>query len=49
MTGAEDVRGRIDEALELAVAGNVDLDEVEAALTDAQDRVDQLRVMRGDA
>lgn len=47
MTSAEDVRSRIDEALELAVAGNVDLDEVDTALTDARDRVDELRTLRG--
>lgn len=46
---SEDVREHVDRALEQAVAGNADLDEVEAILENAIDRVDELRVLRGDA
>lgn len=46
---AEDVREHVDRALETAVATGADLDDVDAILRDAQDRLDQLRVLRGDA
>jgi len=46
---AEDVREHVDRALETAVANGADLDDVEAILDDALDRVDQLRVVRGEA
>lgn len=45
---AEDVREHVDRALETAVVGDVDLDEVEAILEDAQSRIDELRTVRGD-
>lgn len=46
---AEDVREHVDRALETAVAGDVDLDDVETILEGGLDRVEQLRVLRGDA
>ncbi|UIO98930.1 hypothetical protein Hbl1158_10325 [Halobaculum sp. CBA1158] len=46
---AEDVQELIDDALGVAVANDTDLDEVERILTDAVDRVDQLRIARGEA
>lgn len=49
MSGTEDVRDLVDDALETAVASDADLDDVEAILDDAQDRVDELRVLRGEA
>lgn len=49
MSGAEDVRDHVDRALETAVANGADLDEVETILDDAQSRVDELRVLRGEA
>lgn len=45
----EDVREHVDRALETAVAGNVELDEVDRILEDAQNRVEQLRALRGEA
>lgn len=45
---SEDVKEHIDRALETAVASNADLDDVEAELKDALDRVEQLRVIRGE-
>lgn len=44
----EDFRERLNEALESAVAGDADLDEVDAALSDARDRVREIRTLRGD-
>ena len=46
---SEDVREHVDRALEQAVATGADLDEVEAILDDAQDRLDELRALRGEA
>ena len=46
---SEDVREHIDRALEQAVATGADLDDVEAMLDDAKDRVDELRTLRGEA
>lgn len=46
---SEDVREHIDRALEQAVAAGADLDDVEAMLDEAQDRVDELRTLRGEA
>lgn len=46
---AEDVREHVDRALETAVANGADLDEVESILDGALDRVDELRVLRGEA
>lgn len=45
---SEDVREHIDRALEQAVATGADLDDVEAMLDEAQDRVDELRTLRGE-
>ncbi|CAL92447.1 hypothetical protein BJ1_gp25 [Halorubrum virus BJ1] len=46
---SEDVREHVDRALEQAVATGADLDEVEAILDDAQNRLDELRALRGEA
>lgn len=46
---AEDVREHVDRALETAVASDADLDEVEAILEDAQGRIEELRMLRGEA
>lgn len=45
---SEDVRQHVDRALDTAVVHDVDLDEVEAILEDAQARLDELRMMRGE-
>lgn len=43
----EGFREQLDKALESAIAGDADLDEVDAALADARDRVQEIRVLRG--
>jgi hypothetical protein len=45
----EEVREHVDRALETAVTNGTDLDDVEAILQDAQSRVDELRIIRGEA
>ena len=45
----EDVRERVNDAMRLAVAENVPLDDLEAILDDAQKRVDKLRALEGEA
>jgi hypothetical protein len=40
MTGIEEVRERIDEAVKLAVVGEVDLEDVARELEDAKHRVE---------
>jgi hypothetical protein len=46
---ADEFRTTVDTALEAAVAGDADLDDVEAVLADAQARIEQVRTIRGDA
>jgi len=46
---ADEFRSKLDTALEAAVAGDADLDDVEAVLADARDRVKQVRTLRGEA
>ncbi len=46
---AENVREHVDRALETAVAGDADLDEVEEILEDAQGRIEEIRTLRGEA
>lgn len=46
---SEDVKEHIDRALETAVASNADLDDVEAYLENAQGRIEELRILRGEA
>lgn len=45
----EEFRDKLDSALETAVAGDADLDDVHDALEDAQDRIEQIRLLRGEA
>lgn len=45
---AEEFREQVTSALEQAVVGDNDLDAIEAVLDDAKDRVDTVRVMRGE-
>ncbi|MDL5361317.1 hypothetical protein [Halalkalicoccus sp. NIPERK01] len=45
----EDVREHVDRALESAVATNTDLDDVEAEFQNALERVEELRVIRGES
>jgi hypothetical protein len=45
---AEDVREHVDRALEQAVAGRVETDELEAIFEEALDRVEGLREVRGE-
>lgn len=45
----EEFRETLNSALETAVAGDADLDDVEDALTDARDRLREVRAMRGEA
>lgn len=45
----EEFREKLDRALESAIAGDADLDNVDAALKDARERVEEIRVLRGDA
>jgi len=46
---AEDVQDLVDDALGMVVANNVDLDEAERILEDAQGRIEELRTLRGEA
>ncbi|NHN40507.1 hypothetical protein G9C85_02495 [Halorubellus sp. JP-L1] len=46
---AEDFRDQLDRALETAVAGDADLEDVETALDDAKGRLQQVRALRGEA
>lgn len=46
---SETVQEHVDEALELVVVGNVDIDEAERIFNDATQRLDELRRVRGDA
>lgn len=46
---AEDVKEHVDRALEAAATGNVDADDVEEILDDAYERLEALRVVRGEA
>jgi len=43
----EDVRRHLDDAMDKAVVGNVELDDLEHELHKRLDRVDELRAMRG--
>lgn len=43
---AENVREHVQQALDLAAAGEADLDEVRDILANAQDRVDAIEVAR---
>jgi hypothetical protein len=43
MANSEEFREEVNAALESAVAGNADLDDLEATLEDAQRRVDLIR------
>jgi hypothetical protein len=44
----EDVRRHLDDAMDKAIVGNVDLDDLEHELEKRQRRVEELRTMRGD-
>lgn len=44
----EDVREHLDRAMDAAVVGHVDLEDVEHELEKRLDRVDELRAMRGE-
>ncbi|WP_175417017.1 hypothetical protein [Natrinema pallidum] len=46
---AEEFRATLDTALGSAIGGGADLDEVREILEDAQDRVDEVQAMRGEA
>lgn len=43
---SEQLREQVDDAVEQAVAGDADLDEIETILADAQNRVQEIRVFR---
>lgn len=45
---AEEYRAKMEKALQSAVAGDADLDDVEAVLDDMQARVERLRIVGGD-
>jgi hypothetical protein len=45
----EEVREQINEALEQAIAGDADLTEIKAALKDGLDRIEEIRVLRGES
>lgn len=46
---SEAFRDQLDDALETAIAGDHDLDDIQSALEDGVDRVEEIRVLRGDA
>lgn len=45
---ADEFRDKLNSALESAVAGDADLGQVEQALVDAQGRVEEIRMLRGE-
>ncbi|WP_179204594.1 hypothetical protein [Halobacterium hubeiense] len=49
MSESEAFRDQLDNALESAIAGDHDLEDIESALVDARERVEEIRVLRGDA
>lgn len=46
---SEEFADDVSTALQHAVAGNTDLDEIEQVLEDQLDRVEELRILRGDS
>jgi hypothetical protein len=46
---AEEFKERLDSALGEAIGRDDDLDEIASALDDARDRIDEIRIARGDA
>lgn len=45
---SEEFAEEVSTALQRAIAGNIDLDEIEQVLEDQLDRVEELRILRGD-
>jgi hypothetical protein len=45
----EEFRDDVERALQQAIANDEDLDDVERVLDDIHDRVEELRIVRGDA
>lgn len=43
---AEQLREQVDDAVEQAIAGDAELDEIETILRNAQDRLDAVRAYR---
>lgn len=46
---AEELRERVDEAVEQAVVGDASLDDIDAILADARQRLDEIRAFRGNS
>lgn len=46
---ADEAKAKIDSAVEAAIAGDADLAEVDAHLSDARDRLQAIRQYRGQA
>jgi len=44
----EDLKQAVDRAVSQAIAGDADLDEVERVLRDTLDRIEDIRVYRGE-
>jgi len=45
----EAFRDQLDDALESAIAGDHDLDDIQSALEDGLSRIEEIRAMRGEA
>jgi hypothetical protein len=48
MSDSEAFRDQVNSALEAAVAGDRDLDDIETVLQDGLDRVQEIRAIRGE-
>lgn len=46
---SEDLKQAVDRSVGQAIGGDADLDEVEAVLRDALNRIEEVRVYRGEA
>lgn len=43
----DEFQDKLNQALSTAIAGDADLDDVDQALADARERLDEIRVLRG--
>lgn len=46
---SEDWRAQLNNAVEQAIVGEADLDEIEAELAEAQSQIDEVRTFRGES
>jgi len=46
---AEELKTKIDNAVEQAIVGEASLDEIDQALDDARERIEEVRAFRGES